>query len=432
MSRQVLQRASWGVADQALSSLTNFALGILVARSATTAGFGAFSIVFTTFTVTLGLSRALTSEPLMVRYSGSARPVWQRGTAAATGTALAVGVAVGFICGLVGWMIVGGTLGAPFLALGATLPGLLLQDCWRYAFFANGEGRKAFMNDALCAAVLVVVFGALIRSGGASIGLLVLAWGGASTVGAIVGVLQSSVAPTPQRGRRWASRHRDLIPRYVGEFVASSGGGQLSVYGVGLIAGLGTLGSLRAAYLMFGPLQVLFVGVALVAVPELVRVLRQSPRDLQLASGGLSMLLATVALGWGVAVMLTPAPLGRAILGPVWSAAHPLAIALTVGWIASGIIAGAAAAIRASAAARRGLTARVAGSLLGVGGAIIGVTLDGARGAAWGLALAACVECAFWWTQLSRALREIDMRPGAAPSDPVPFVVHQPAVAEKC
>ena len=348
VSYRVLRRASWGVADQGLSSLTNFALGVFVARSATAAGFGAFTIVFTTFNVTLGLSRALTSEPLVVRCSECSEPEWRRGTAAATGTALAVGVALGLACGLVSW-IVGGTLAAPFLALGATLPGLLLQDCWRYAFFANGEGRKAFMNDALCATVLVVVFGALLRSGVASIGLLVLAWGGAATVGAIAGALQSSVVPVPQRGRNWATRHRDLIPRYLGEFVASSGAGQLSVYGVGLTGGLATLGSFRAGYLLFGPLQVLFMGVGLVAVPELVRFLRRSPRHLRLASGGLSVLLAAVALAWGIVVIWTPASVGRAILGSVWSTAHPLAIALTVGWSASGIIAGAAAAVRASA-----------------------------------------------------------------------------------
>jgi hypothetical protein len=329
-SHRVLRRASWGVADQGLSSLTNFALGIFVARSATTAGFGAFSIVFTTFTVTLGLSRALTSEPLVVRCSDRSEPEWRQGTVAATGTALAVGIALGLGCGLVGWTV-GGTLAAPFLALGATLPGLLLQDCWRYAFFANGEGRKAFLNDALCGAVLVVLFGVLLRSGVASIGLLVLAWGGAATVGALAGALQSGVVPVPQQARAWATRHRDLIPRYLGEFVASSGAGQLSVYGVGLIGGLATLGSFRAGYLLFGPLQVLFMGIGLVAVPELVRFLRRSPRHLYLASSGLSVLLATVALAWGMVVIPMPASVGRAILGSTWSTAHALALALTIG-----------------------------------------------------------------------------------------------------
>jgi O-antigen/teichoic acid export membrane protein len=431
MHRPILQRAGWGVADQALSSLTNFALGVLVVRSATAAGFGAFSVVFATFTVALGLSRALTSEPLTVRHSASTVSDWRRGVADATGVALATGVTLGLACILAGG-ILGDKLAAPLLALGVMLPGLLLQDCWRYAFFANGDGRTAFINDALYAAVLVVAFGALLTVKRASVAALILAWGGAATIAAIAGALQSRVLPAPRRSRKWGRQHSDLIPRYVGEFVASSGGSQLSVYGVGMLAGLGTLGSLRAAYVMFGPLQVLFVGVGLVAVPELVRFRHRSPRQLRLASAGLSLLLAALALAWGTAVTLMPAWAGRGILGSVWSTAHPLAAALTLGWIASAVIAGAAAAIRALGASKRGLTVRVAGSLLGVGGALAGVTLDGARGAAWGLALAACAESTLWWAQLRQALREIETRPAVAAPDPASLVMRPRAVAEKC
>jgi len=137
-------------------------------------------------------------------------------------------------------------------------------------------------------------------------------------------------------------------------------------------------------------------------------------------------------LAWGMVVIPMPASVGRAILGSTWSTAHALALALTIGWSASGIIAGTAAAIRALAAARQGLTARVAGSLLGVSGALIGVVLDGARGAAWGLALAACIECAFWRAQLNRALGELDTPLGAERPDVASFVVRQHPVVEEC
>jgi len=429
MSREVFRRAGWGVADQALSSLTNFALGILVARSTTPAGFGAFSIVFSTFTLLLGLSRAIASDPLMVRYSATSESRWREGVAAATGLAVTVGIALGVLSGLIGWVL-GGTLGPPLLALGLTLPGLLLQDCWRFAFFASGEGRKAFTNDALCATALAVTFGALLVSGHASVGTLVLVWGAAAAVGAVAGVVQSRVRPSLRRLARWGSEHRELIPRYVGEFIATNGGGQLAVYGVGLIAGLGTLGSFRAAYLLFGPLQVVVTGVGMTAVPELVRFLRRSLRHLRLVSGGLSALLGAIALAWGTVIMLIPASLGRAVVGPIWDSAHLLATALTVGWIATGTVAGAASAIRALAAARRGLAARIVGSALGVAGIIAGVALDGARGAAWGAALAGCVESLVWWTQLNGAVRDADTTRGAIPADVVGFVARPRAVAE--
>ena len=48
-----------------------------------------------------------------------------------------------------------GTARLAFLALGLTLPGLLLQDSWRYSFFALGQGSQAFVNDTIWALTLV-------------------------------------------------------------------------------------------------------------------------------------------------------------------------------------------------------------------------------------------------------------------------------------
>jgi hypothetical protein len=41
-------RLGWGIADQAVSSITNFALGIVVARSLGAADFGASSLAWVT------------------------------------------------------------------------------------------------------------------------------------------------------------------------------------------------------------------------------------------------------------------------------------------------------------------------------------------------------------------------------------------------
>ena len=43
-----------------------------------------------------------------------------------------------------------------FLALGVTLPLLMLQDSWRFAFFALGRGSQAFLNDSVWAVGLVI------------------------------------------------------------------------------------------------------------------------------------------------------------------------------------------------------------------------------------------------------------------------------------
>ena len=403
MGHVILRRVGWGVADQALSSLTNFALGILVARSVTPTDFGAFSVVFVTFTAALGCSRALTSEPLVVRYSGCTDAEWRCGTALATGVAFVTGVVLGCGC-LLAARITGGALAWPFAALGVALPGLLVQDCWRYAFFARRQGARAFANDAVYAIVLALAFAVLLVAARPGVASLVLAWGGAGTVAAVAGVLQARVGPAALGPATWWRSHRDLIPRYLGEFAVSNGGAQLSVYGVGVVTGLATLGSLRAGFLLFGPLQVFFMGMGLVAVPEMIGLLRQAPRQLRFASATLSVVLAMTAVAWGAAVALTPEGLGTAVLGRMWHTARPLATAVTVSWIGTGVISGASAAMRALAAAKRGLIARVAGSLVTVAAAVAGAALYGARGAAWGGALAGLVEGAVWWWHLRRAL----------------------------
>ncbi len=400
----LVQRAGWGVADQALSSLTNFALSVVVARALGPAGFGAFTLVFATYTLALSISRSVTSEPLLVHYSSPPHVTWHAGSARATGAALLIGVGLGLCCVLVGW-ITTGVLTRPFVALGLTLPGLLLQDCWRYAFFARGKGISAFANDLVWALVLFPILFIVLRSDQhAATWIVLLGWGGAATAAALFGVRQSRAVPEPQRLLHWLREERALIPRFLGEAIAVSGTGQVTVYSVGALAGLAALGSLRAGQLLFGPIQVLFMGISAIAVPELVRARQSSKARLLRTSRLFSLTLAGAALLWGAAVLALPSSAGVALLGLAWQPARLLAVAVMVSWVASGLIAGAAAGLRALAAARQSLAARVVGSVLAVAGGVIGAITYGARGAAWGLALAVWIEATVWWWQYARTL----------------------------
>jgi len=293
----------------------------------------------------------------------------------------------------------------PFVALGLTLPGLLLQDCWRYAFFARGKGISAFANDLVWALVLFPILFIVLRSDQhAATWIVLLGWGGAATAAALFGVRQSRAVPEPQRLLHWLREERALIPRFLGEAIAVSGTGQVTVYSVGALAGLAALGSLRAGQLLFGPIQVLFMGISAIAVPELVRARQSSKARLLRTSRLFSLTLAGAALLWGAAVLALPSSAGVALLGLAWQPARLLAVAVMVSWVASGLIAGAAAGLRALAAARQSLAARVVGSVLAVAGGVIGAITYGARGAAWGLALAVWIEATVWWWQYARTL----------------------------
>ena len=197
-----------------MSSLTNFLLSIYVARYLGATQFGAFSLAYVTYGFAINASRGLSIEPLLIRFSATNPLTWRRATARCTGTALLVGLVTG-TCALAAGALVGGTTGLAFVALGLTLPGLMLQDSWRYAFFALGRGHHAFINDTVWAVVQLPSLVFLKMTGHADVFWFVFAWGAAAAVAAAFAPLQARVVPSLAGATEWLSRHRDLGPRYL-------------------------------------------------------------------------------------------------------------------------------------------------------------------------------------------------------------------------
>jgi O-antigen/teichoic acid export membrane protein len=416
--RSVTRRLGWAVADQALSSLTNFALGLLAARALSATEFGSFALVFATYLLALGAVRATSSEPFVIRFAAVSHAEWKRGADSATATALLLGVVAGLGC-IVASAFVGEHLGKGLLALGVTMPGLLLQDTWRFTFFANRKGIAAFTNDLVWALALAVGVAVLLVSGVASVGWLVLVWGGAGTLAGLFGMFQASVVPVPGRTLQWLHEQKDLIPRYLGEYAVTNVVGQLTAFGVGTIAGLAEVGALRAGQLLLGPLNVLYMGVTMVAVPEGVRVLLESGPRLMRACRRLSVLLASCALVLGTVMWALPDRLGLALLHQNWAGAHRLVLPLAVGMAAVGVVLGAGIGLRALAAARLSLRARLLVAPLSMAGGLGGAALNGAMGAAWGLALAFIAGGVVWWRYFLRGMREREQGEASTEEDEV-------------
>ncbi|MBT2432694.1 hypothetical protein J7F01_10930 [Streptomyces sp. ISL-22] len=406
--RGIVGRLSWGLADQAASSITNFAVGIYVARSLGLTAFGVFSLAWVTYGVALNVSRGLATDPLMVRFSGVSDAAWRGAVVRSSGTALGVGAALGAASVAAG-LALGGRVGPAFACLGAVLPGLLLQDAWRFAFFAAGAGRKAFVNDLVWGVVLVPAMVVSARVG--SVAAFVLAWGGAAAVAAVYGCFQSGIRPRLTGAREWLREHRDLGYRYLAENVSNSGASQLRAYGLGAIVGVGAVGVVRGAELLLGPFLAVLMGLSLVTVAEAARVLRRAPHRL----GAFCLLLgggqAVAALLWGGALLLVPDRGGELVLGGVWSSASQLIVPVTLGVAGAGLGTGAAAGLRALGAARRSLRSQLIGSACYVAGGLGGAAVGGTAGSAWGVAAATVCGSAVWWLQLRSALRERHQNP---------------------
>lgn len=397
-------RLGWGLADQAASSLTNFLVVILVARALGPSGFGIFSLAYVTYGFSLNVSRGLATDPLVVRYSGVSTDSWRRAVRNAAGTAFTVGCVIGAGCAAVG-LVLGGSVGAAFLVLGVLLPGLLLQDSWRYAFFASGQGRKSFTNDLVWGLALVPLIALATHEGG--VPWFVFAWGGAGCVAALVGIFQARVLPRPTGTRMWLTQQRELGSRYLVENLSMSTVTQLRFFSVGAIAGLSAVGEVKFAEVLLGPWLAVVQGLSMVAVPEAARMLRRSLRAFVIFCVALAIVQAVGVALWGLTIMfLVPDALGSRLLGSLWEPAMALMLPTTLAFIGIGFWNGAAAGLRGLAAAPRSLRATLICACLYLVGGVGGAVAGGALGSAWGVAAATMIGTAVWWWQFRAGLRD--------------------------
>jgi O-antigen/teichoic acid export membrane protein len=417
------RRAVWGFLDQGISSLINFAVGFLIARTVTSDLFGAFSVAFSIYLAFLVSGRAFASEPFLIRHSHSQLRYWRVSVAAATGVGLIVGV-IGTVAMVVIGLIVGGTVGSAMVPMAFALPGLILLDTMRFALIARGRPEGAFLCDIAWLVILVPGLFALEQLGQASLELPILVWGGSALVVVAIAHLATGTGPSPRMAVGWWRRHGDIAPRYVAEALISLTASQLTIIVVGVLAGLSAAGGLRGAQLLLGPMQVLFIGIGSISVPEGVAILRaKGPRGLVRPAIALSIVVAASVLVYGLVLLQIPDSLGTSLLGETWAQARPLIGPLSLAYAGVTSALGAAIGLRVLADARTSLRARIVDATAQTGGGIGGAWAFGAIGAAFGLALGSWIGAAAAWVSFRSSVRHASMAPmGTEGDDAVPAV----------
>ena len=409
--RQGVQRLSWGVADQAVGALTNFLLAIYIARTLGAAEFGSFSIAYVTYGFVNNISRGLAIEPLLTRFSGTERLPWRRAVKGATGTALLVGLVTGVCAALIG-VLLGGSTGRAFLALALVLPGLMLQDSWRYTLFAERRGQHAFLNDVIWALVQIPLLVLLRATGHADTFTCVLAWGAGALVGAVVGAWQSHVLPSLRQTGDWLRQHRDVGPRYLLENTGNNASDTFRGYSVSGILGLEAVGYMQAAGTLLGPFRIVFFGLGLMLTPETVRVAQRSPRRLPLFCAAASAGLAVLALAWSVTLLVAlPRGLGELILGDLWRPTYPLVLPTAIGVLSSCISLGAVQGLHALSAARRSLRGVLMSSAVILTSTVVGALLGDVVTSMYCFAVASWFGTLLIWMQFRKAMHESALAP---------------------
>jgi O-antigen/teichoic acid export membrane protein len=403
-SRSTLhRRATWSFLDQALSSVTNFLLSIAVARTVSPREFGAFGLVFATYLLLLNLTRALGSQPLLIRFSASPYDDQRKEIPGATGVAVVIGVVFGVILALAS-IPCAHTTKVALLALAITLPGLMLQDGWRFVFFAVARPAAAAVNDGIWAIFQVTAFVALRIHGAETAAPYVLGWGVAATVAAGFGIVQTRVWPSLVAGVRWLVAHRDIGPYLSLEFFATSATAQLTLFCVAPFVGLTGVASLRAAQVALGPLGVIYTAILIVAVPELTRIYVRDPARMPRVATLFALVSAASAVIVGAAIYFLPDSIGVALLRDNWEPAQEVIIPSALGLAFSALMTGPFLQMRVVEAVKETLKLRVWLLVAAVGLATLGAAAWGAKGAAWAVALVTAVFVWLSWLQARAVL----------------------------
>ncbi|GAA4840206.1 hypothetical protein GCM10023201_32570 [Actinomycetospora corticicola] len=257
-----MKRSVLGVADQVVSSGSNYLTAFLASLVLAPVDFGAFVLAYAVVTVLLAGTRAVVGEPLLAHLP-TTDPSRRRGLgASALSLALVLGLASAAVCAA------GGTWFDALLVFAAWMPAALVADAARYVLLARRDTGRALAVDTVWVVVQLAVLGGVFAWSTWSIAWLAAAWG----LGAVAAALTFLVV-APERfaaPRPWWAESRYLS----GWFTATSVLGQVQIYLVLLLAGAVLLAvdtaGLRAVQLMvFQPVITLMAALLVLLVPPM-------------------------------------------------------------------------------------------------------------------------------------------------------------------
>ena len=402
----------WALIDQGLSSGTNFAIGVVLARSLGPQEFGAFAIAFTVWLGAQGVLRTFIVQPYVVEAASATSSAWTTMSAHAAGAVVWLGVVVGCLTGI-GGVIVGldASVGTTLAVLGGFVPVLALQDFWRQAAFAKGQPKVAAANDGVWAGVQTAGLLVLLFTDSLSAGSAVAAWGSGAGAGATLGIRQLEVMPDFSRAAfRFARAVGGLGAWFTASNLVYIAGSQAAILLIAGGAGRAAVGGLRATMNLFAPVQLITLAGEAVGLPDASRAAREGPRALVRSALSYSRALSL----WAGAYCAVPVLLGQAVLTAVFGSEFaryselivPMALVSVFGTLGLGAILG----LRAARAGRRLLTAQAVVTGLKLGGVVALVGPHGVAGAAWALAGVAGVHAALLWCLLPHAARNASSR----------------------
>ena len=394
---RVVPRTAWGMADQAVSAISNVLLTVVVARSSTPRELGQFSLVYVLFVLVLGLTRSTGGGVLAIEYADD-QSALIKAAPRSTGYYVGNGLCLGLPAVFVGVALGPGT-GHLLAIVGMALPLMLLQDAFRSLFFCQGRPSAAFANDLVWLLAEIVLLGvAMAPAGPPGLSTLVACWAISGVIAALVGIVQTGVVPWVASPFQWLRAHGRIAYPLVTSEVLTQIPAHLVYLTLPLVASVSDLGLVRASYVFFGPLGVLNSGASMLALPHAVSVRKRG--DVPALGRRVSLTLAGISCLWSALVVVLPASLGRAVVGDSWDGTLTTRLLLGVSLVAEAVLVGQVAALSALRDTRRLARIRMVSAPLTVVLSLALAARFGASGTAAGFAIGYWAAAAMAWTLL--------------------------------
>lgn len=363
------------LADQFVSSASNFAIGVLIARAGGADALGAFGIAFLVWLAAVGVNRALITEPMTVGGDTDGGPSDSDNTQLREGmsTTLLLGLGwAGFLAGTGGILLLAGLDAVALLALAPWMPSLLLQDYWRGMAFRCKRADRALISDVVFAVAQGSVTVALFIFDVDSVAAFIASWGIGATAGALVGLGMARVR-LAGRGGFTHLRSRWACSRW---FLAEFGTAFLSDQGylllLPMLLGTAQFGEYRAGASLIGPVVIIFLAGGNVGLPECVRRLRHHGRPgLMTYTTRLSVAVFGLTTAYCVLVAVLAEPMLRLAYGEKFASAAVITQLVAAQYVLYAIGFGCGVALKAAGRMRQLWAMRTTGAVVTITAVIV-------------------------------------------------------------
>lgn len=371
--------------DQAVSSGSNFIVGVAIARFSGPVDFGAYMLVYTlVWLLLVGCHRSLVTEPIIV----TSRDGEDNTADVAHGVSadLLLGTAVSIVTALAGLVAVAfhSRFGTPLLAMSPWFPALLVQDYWRAMAFQRRRPGLALLNDSVFAFVQVALILAFWLLGWRSVGYMISAWGIGAAAGALLGLVAFPASARPRSGQKLMQRLWPVSRWMLADNLTGFASGQAYVVFVaGLLSGF-DYGGFTAASNLTGPVTVILLAGGNIGLPAASS--RADPEnrvELRRFTRRLSLGAFLFIGAYGAAIAVAGGRVLSLLYGKEFARFAPIATLSALGYVVMSMVFGQGIALKAAGRMRRLWRAQAVVGAASLTSVFVLVRLLGTPGAGW-------------------------------------------------